>query len=107
MKELKNDTGIMPMPGYLIIEMFERPKSGIIVRLDNQTQPAPEEQDVYVLEHTPGKDWEFNMALEPGTQILAVPTDRMIPGFLEKKRYVYIIAESNLLGTYEYDPANN
>lgn len=107
MKPLTNNTGITPMPGYLIVEMFERPKSGLIVRLDNKTEPAPEEQDVYVLEHCAGKDWEFSTELETGTRILALP-GQMIPGFLEQRRYVYVIKEEQLLGIYDKgDAANN
>lgn len=96
----KNDTGITPMPGFLIIEMFERPKSGLIVRLNNQEAPAPEEQDVYVLAHEPSDKWSFQAPLDVGTKILARP-GTMIPGFLEKKRFVYIMEEANLLATYD------
>lgn len=94
------------MPGYLIVEMFERPKSGLIVRLDNKTEPAPEEQDVYVLEHSASNDWSFNEELVCGTKVLALP-GQMIPGFLEQRRYVYMIEEKNLLGIYDKGAVQN
>ena len=96
MKQLTNNIGFSPVPGYLIVEAFFRPKIGKIITLDKPNTEAPQDLQVYVLEHQASEKWMDTQGSEikPGFEIIARPSGQlefMLP------RYVYIIPETDVV----------
>lgn len=96
MKQLVNNVGFSPVPGHIIVEAFLRPKIGKIITLDKSTTEAPQDMQVYVLEHNPSDKWlEGNdIEIKPGLEVIARPGGQL--EFL-LPRYVYVIPETDVV----------
>lgn len=96
MKQLTNNVGFSPVPGHLIVEAFMRPKVGKIITLDKPNTEAPQDMQVYVLEHQASEKWmdTTGSEIKPGFEVIARPGGQL--EFL-LPRYVYVIPETDVV----------